>query len=182
MERAAAEYEGGSLVKALVTVSSKHGATKEIGEAIAETLRSAGIYVAVVEPEHVDSLIGYDAVVVGSALYMGRWMAPAREFVQRNAVALGRLPVWLFASGPIIGTLNAPSDGPDTAEGRKLQELVGAREAKVFAGELKKESLGFVEKQIVKMVKSPWGDYRPWEEIRAWAESIAKELNAVPAG
>jgi hypothetical protein len=32
------------------------------------------------------------------------------------------------------------------------------------------------------MVKSPWGDYRPWDEIRAWAESIAKELTAVPAG
>jgi hypothetical protein len=32
------------------------------------------------------------------------------------------------------------------------------------------------------MVKSPWGDYRPWDEIRSWAESIAHELEAVPAG
>jgi menaquinone-dependent protoporphyrinogen oxidase len=169
-------------MKALVTVSSKHGATQEIGEAIAETLRAAEVDVATIAPEDVDSLDGYDAVVVGSALYMGRWMGPAREFVKTNAPALSKLPVWLFASGPIIGTLNAPNDGPDTVEGRNLQESIGARDARVFAGELKKESLGFVEKQIVKMVKSPWGDYRPWDEIRAWAESIAKELNAVPAG
>lgn len=169
-------------MKALVTVSSKHGATAEIGEAIAQTLRDANIYVATIAPDHVESLDGYEAVVVGSALYMGRWMGEAREFVQKNAVALGSLPVWLFASGPIIGTLNAPSEGPDTAEGLRLKELIGARDAKVFPGELKKESLGLVEKQIVKMVKSPWGDYRPWDEIRVWAESIVKELMAVPAG
>ena len=169
-------------MKVLVTVASKHGATAEIGTAIADTLREAGLYVAELTPEHVNSLAEFDAVVVGSALYMGRWMGEARDFVNENAEALSKKPVWLFASGPIIGTLNAPNDGADAAEGQKLQELIGAREARVFAGELKKESLGFVEKQIVKMVKSPWGDYRPWDEIRSWAESIAHELEAVPAG
>jgi menaquinone-dependent protoporphyrinogen oxidase len=169
-------------MKVLVTVASKHGATTGIGEAIAETLRSKGLYVAFIEPQSVDSVDEFDAVVVGSALYMGRWMGEARDFVKENAEALSERPVWLFASGPIIGTLNAPNDGADAAEGRKLQELIGARETRVFAGELKKESLGFVEKQIIKMVKSPWGDYRPWDEIRAWAESIAHELEAVPAG
>jgi menaquinone-dependent protoporphyrinogen oxidase len=169
-------------MKVLVAVASKHGATTEIGRAIATTLQERGVYAAVMSPEHVSRIDGYDGVIVGSALYMGKWLAPAREFIKENAEALSKLPVWLFASGPIIGTSNAPTDGADAAEGRKLQESIGAKEAKVFAGELKKESLSFVEKQIVKMVKSPWGDYRPWDEIRAWADSIAKELNAVPAG
>ena len=169
-------------MKALVTVASKHGATAEIGRAIADKLRETGIYVAEQTPERVNSVDEFDAVIVGSALYMGRWMGEARDFVKENAEALNNKQVWLFASGPIIGTLNAPNDGADAAEGRKLQELIGAHEPKVFAGELKKESLGFVEKQIVKMVKSPWGDYRPWDEIRAWADSIAHELQAVPAG
>jgi len=169
-------------MKALVTVTSKHGATAEIGRVIADKLREAGVYVAEQTPDRVNSLADFDAVIVGSALYMGRWMGEAREFVKDNAEELSKKPVWLFASGPIIGTQNAPNDGADAAEGRKLQELIGARESRVFAGELKKESLGFVEKQIVKMVKSPWGDYRPWDEIRAWAESIAHELEAVPAG
>jgi menaquinone-dependent protoporphyrinogen oxidase len=169
-------------MKVLVAVASKHGATMEIGKAIAASLQEKGVYAAVMSPEHVSLVDGYDGVIVGSALYMGKWLGPAREFIQKNADNLRRLPVWLFASGPIIGTLNAPTDGPDTAEGRKLQELIGAREAKVFAGELKKENLGFVEKQIIKMVKSPWGDYRPWDEIRAWAGQIADEMTAVPAG
>ena len=161
-------------MKALVTVSSKHGATAEIGTVIAETLRAAGIDVAEMTPEHVASLDGYDAVIVGSGLYMGRWMGEARDFVQKNAVALYGRPVWLFASGPVTPV----DDEGDAAEGKKLKELIGAREAKVFPGQLKPEGLGFVEKQIVKMIKSPWGDYRPWDEIRAWAGGIAEQINA----
>jgi len=169
-------------MKVLVTVASKHGATAEIGGAIATTLRDAGLYVSEVTPEHVASVDEFDAVVVGSALYMGRWMGAAREFVEDNVDALRGRPVWLFASGPIMGHIDNPDEGPDTVEGRKLAALIGARDAKVFAGELKKDSLGFVEKQIVKMVKSPWGDYRPWDDIDGWAKEIAEALEAVPVG
>ena len=135
-------------MKVLVTVASKHGATTGIGEAIAETLRSKGLYVAVIEPQRVESVEEFDAVIVGSGIYMGRWLAAAREFVEDNAVALGKKPVWLFGSGPIIGTLNAPNDGADAAEGKKLQDLIGAHEAKVFAGE---REIGF----ITSAAKSP---------------------------
>jgi len=165
-------------MKVLVTVASKHGATTGIGEAIAETLRSKGLYVAVIEPQQVDSVEEFDAVIVGSGIYMGRWLAAAREFVEDNAVALGKRPVWLFGSGPTPPV----DDEGDTADSNRLKELIGARDARVFAGELKQESLGFVERQIVKMIKSPWGDYRPWEAIEDWAESIADELIATPVG
>ena len=162
-------------MKALVTVSSKHGATKEIGDAIADALRSAGIEVVAIAPEHVDLLAGYDVVVVGSALYMGRWMGPARALVSTRADQLRQLPVWLFASGPVTQV----DDAGDAAEGKKLQELIGARDARVFAGQLKKEGLSFVERQIAKMIHSPWGDYRPWDDIREWAQSIATSIHGV---
>jgi menaquinone-dependent protoporphyrinogen oxidase len=163
-------------MKVLVTVASKHGATAGIGEAIAETLRSSDLYVALIEPQRIESVDEFDAVIVGSGIYMGRWLAPARDFVQANAAALSKKPVWLFASGP---TPPAVDEG-DTADGDRLMALIGARDSKVFPGELKKESLGFVEKQIVRMIKSPFGDYRPWDEIRLWAAKIAEELKAVP--
>lgn len=165
-------------MKVLVAVASKHGATTEIGKAIAATLQDKGVYAAVMSPEHVSRVDGYDAVIVGSALYMGRWLGPARDFIQTNADDLRRLPVWLFASGPVTPV----DDEGDAAEGKKLAELIGARDAKVFAGQLKQDSLGFVEKQVVRMIKSPWGDYRPWSAIAAWAGEIADELRAVPAG
>jgi menaquinone-dependent protoporphyrinogen oxidase len=165
-------------MKALVAVSSKHGGTQEIGQAIAESLRAAGIDADVIPPERVPSLDGYDAVVAGSALYMGRWMGPARDFVNGHADALRGRPVWLFASGPVTGV----EDPADAAEGLKLLELVGGRDFRLFPGRLERDGLGFAERTLVRMIKSPWGDYRPWESIRQWADAIATALNAAPVG
>jgi menaquinone-dependent protoporphyrinogen oxidase len=163
-------------MKALVTVASKHGSTDEIGRVIADSLRAAGIEVDVSAPERVASVDDYDAVVVGSALYMGRWLGPAREFVRGQADSLRARPVWLFASGPVTGK----EDAADAAEGHKLLELVGARDVRVFPGKLDRNGLGFGERTIVRMIKSPWGDYRPWDSIREWATSIATAIKAVP--
>ena len=51
--------------------------------------------------EEVDSLDGYDACVIGSAVYVGHWLDPARELVETHARALAGRPVWLFSSGPL---------------------------------------------------------------------------------
>jgi menaquinone-dependent protoporphyrinogen oxidase len=161
-------------MKMLVTVASKHGATEGIGRQIASTLVTAGHEVELVKPEEVQSLAGYDAAIVGSAIYMGRWMAEARDFVENHAEILRGMPVWLFASGPVTPV----TDEGDTQDGDHLAELIGARGNRVFAGKLEEHELGFFERQIVKMIHSPWGDYRPWDTIREWAEEIAKELNA----
>lgn len=165
-------------MKALVTVASRHGATTEIGTAVAESLQAAGIEVDVVPPDGVGSLAGYDAVIVGSGLYLGRWLGPARTFVEARADELRRVPVWLFASGPITPV----KDEADIAEGEKLRALIGGRDNRLFAGRLEKRGLNVFERVSVSMVGSPWGDYRPWDEIRHWAEGIAVALReAAPA-
>ena len=162
-------------MKVLVAVSSKHGSTREIAESIAGTVREAGIVVEVVDAEHVRSIDGYDAVVIGSALYMGRWMGPARELAKGSADALHARPGWLFSSGPMAPDVVDPADA---AEGNKLLELVGGREHRVFPGKADRDEFGFFERRVVAMVKSPYGDYRDWTEIEAWAAGIAAELTA----
>ena len=125
-------------MKMLVAVSSKHGSTREIAGLIAATIRDAGIEVEVAEAQDVGSVTPYDAVIIGSALDMGRWMGPARELVNRSAEALRTRPVWLFTSGPM---------GRDIVylgrRGRQDQplELVGARDHRVFAGKAECVSL-----------------------------------------
>ncbi len=156
----------------MVSVASKHGATKEIGDVIAERLRDAHIEVEVMPPLDLPPLDDYDAFVLGSAVYMGRWIAEARDLISNNFFILRGKPVWLFSSGPITET----SDADDSSEGDRLLAEVDGREHRVFAGKLEKNGLGWTERTIVRMVDSPWGDYRPWDEIRAWADSIAKEL------
>jgi len=165
-------------VKLLIAVSSKHGSTRQIARSIGQTVREAGVEVDVVDAQNVESVASYDAVVVGSAVQLGRWMRPARDLVNGAADALRTRPVWLFSSGPLGRGIVDPADA---AEGLKLLALVGAREHRVFPGKADKQELGFIERRIVSMVKSPWGDHRDWPAIREWAASIARELTTVPA-
>jgi menaquinone-dependent protoporphyrinogen oxidase len=162
----------------LIAVSSKHGSTREIAESIAETIRESGIEVVVADAQDVESVAPYDAVVIGSAIFMGRWMGPARELVNRSVDVLRTRPVWLFSSGPMGRDIVDPADA---AEGLKLLELVGGRDHRVFPGKADKAELGFTERTILRMVKNPYGDHRDWPAIREWAMSIATELTALPA-
>ena len=165
-------------MKILVTTASKHGATAEIGDAIAGKLREHDLEAEVAEPGAVASLDGYDAVILGSAVYAGRWMDAARRFSEHHHAALRRRPVWLFSSGP-IGEPLEPKEEP--ADGHRLLGDLGAREHRVFPGRVNSSDLGWVERTITKMVKAPDGDFRDFDAIRTWAAEIADELAAATA-
>jgi hypothetical protein len=100
--------EEAAMVQAvLVTYASKHGSTKEVAEAIGATLRSLGSRVDVAAAGGVKDLAGYDAVVVGSAVYHDRWQEEARNLLKRVRPQLCERPTWLFSSGPTGGTPDA---------------------------------------------------------------------------
>ena len=165
-------------MRVLVSVASKHDSTTGIGAAIAKTLRDAGIEIEVVVPEKVASLEGIDAVILGSGVYYGRWLAPALEFVDRHRDALQKLPVWLFSSGP-LGRPDPKPEG-DPAGLPELVESLHAREHRVFAGSLDQRQLGLGERAVVRVVKAPAGDFRDWETISSWAHLIARQLTEAP--
>ena len=84
----------------LVAYASRHGATEEIARDIAQRLTSRG-HLVTAEPVSSDpDPEQYEAVVVGSAVYIEHWDKRALEFVHRHAVALASRPTWLFSSGP----------------------------------------------------------------------------------
>ncbi len=161
----------------LVTAASKHGSTLEIATAIGAELRQAGHVVDVVDVRQNPALAGYDTAVIGSAIYMGSWLAEAHTFIEANQAALAQMPVWLFSSGP-LGAENPQPEG-DPAQLPELLDLTQARGHQIFVGSLDKSDLGMMEKMMVKAVKAPYGDFRDWEVIRAWAREIAAALTAV---
>ena len=83
----------------LVTAASKHGATDEVADAIAKRIEASGITVDRLAPADVTSVSGYDAVVVGSAVYILQWMPEAHDFMERfkDELPVGR--VWAFSVG-----------------------------------------------------------------------------------
>ncbi len=159
----------------LVTAASRHGATREIAEAVARVLGEHSVAADLVELEHVGDLGRYDAVVLGSAVYLGRWLKPALEFAERHADELAARPTWLFSSGPIVGDPPAPEPA-DEAAGLRVLELTHAREHRLFAGKLDKSDLGLLEKTAVRAAHATEGDFRDWAEIERWAAGIASEL------
>jgi menaquinone-dependent protoporphyrinogen oxidase len=160
-------------MKVLLTVASRHGATEEIGETIAGVLRDAGLAVQTAPPDAIASLDDFDAVILGSAVYAGRWIDSARRFSERHHAELRNKPVWLFSSGP-IGEPLAPLE--ESADGVRLARDLDARDHRTFAGRIDPDALGWVERTITRMVKAPDGDFRDWEAIRAWADEIAGSL------
>jgi len=159
-------------MRVLVTAASRHGSTEDIAAAIVRVLHLRGLAADLVEPAEVTDLSEYDAVVLGSAVYAGRWMAPATDLVARFRPQLAGRPVWLFSSGPVGSPAN-PAEGPAVS---KLMEQTGALGHRVFAGKLDKAELGRLERTMVRAVRAPEGDYRNWDDIAAWATSIADDL------
>jgi menaquinone-dependent protoporphyrinogen oxidase len=159
----------------LVSAASKHGATAEIAEAIGRVLRERGLAVDVRRAENVTMVDGYDAVVLGSGVYVGRWLEAARKLVEAEATILAARPVWLFSSGP-VGDPPKPAEEPvDIAE---IVRATGARDHQVFAGRIDKGRLGFGERAMVLALRAPVGDFRDWPAIEEWARGIADALLA----
>ena len=178
----------------LVVCASKHGATGEIAERVAQTMAAAGQQAQARPVTAAGDLTGYDAFVVGSAVYMGHWQKEAVEFVRRNRAVLAGHPVWLFSSGP-LGTEPVDAQGRDltvAAEPKELAEFTGAihpRGPRVFFGVLDPGRLGLGERAIRKLQAGrallPEGDFRDWAQIEAWARVIARDPalgTGVPTG
>lgn len=164
----------GGTTNVLVAVASRHGATREIAEAIGRKLTAAGVAADVRAVEDVEDLEGYTAIVLGSAVYVGSWLEPATAFAVRRGDRLRRPPTWLFSSGPI-------GDPPDPADEHavRIDEMLaetGAREHRVFTGRVDKHLLGFGERAVVLAVRAPEGDFRDREAIGDWSRGIAAAI------
>jgi menaquinone-dependent protoporphyrinogen oxidase len=159
----------------LVSAASKYGATGEIADAVAAVLAERGLEVTVLPPEQVGEIELFDAAVLGSAVYMGQWMRPARELVDRHGAALAARPVWLFSSGP-VGEPAKPAENP--VDFSKILETTKARDHRLFAGRLIRKHLSFPDRAMASAIRAQEGDFRNWAEIRAWAADIASALQS----
>ena len=160
-------------MKVLVAAASKHGSTMAMAAAIGDALRRPGIHVEVMPVDDVEGVDGYEGVVLGSAVYAGHWMKPAKEFVERFGEECAAIPVWLFSSGPLG---DPPKPEEDPIDAGPMIEATGALAHRVFPGALFKDRLGFGERTLVKAVHAPYGDFRAWDDLRSWADEIAGAL------
>ena len=163
-------------MRVLIVPASRHGGTAEMGRVMAATLRSRGLDVDVSQPEHMFDLSPYGAAIIGSGLYLGDWLGPARAFVDDHRDALRGLPCWLFSSGPLGDAAPEEPINEDLVD--YFLDWTGAQEHRLFGGRLELDRLSRTERYIARWVGAVDGDYRSMDEVEAWAASIADSLLA----
>ncbi len=132
--------------------------------------------------ENVKDITPYDAIILGSPVYMGQWQSKAADFLRKHETELAQRPVWLFSSGP-----TGEGDPQDRLKGWKfpdvllpITERIKPRDIALFHGNLDPAKLSIVERIVVKGVKASTGDFRDWNVIRDWANKIVQSLQGAP--
>lgn len=165
-------------MRVLVAVASRHGGTWGIGERVAEVLRARGHAVELREPEDVVDAQGYDALVLGSAVYTGHWLPAARALADR--VVAGGVPplVWLFSSGLATQPAAAANSPHELAA---LGAALHVRGHRSFRGRLDMAALSFAERAIIAGARARAGDHRNLELVGEWAHGLADVMALQPA-
>lgn len=158
--------------KILIAYASQYGSTGGVAEAIGKELCSKGAKADILLMRNVKNLSSYQGVVVGSAIFRGKWMPEAVDFVKANAEILHQVPVAYFL---VCMTLHQPSE-----ENRRialsyfdavLQTIPQVKPVDIepFAGAMHYSNLSWLNKKIIQSKGVTEGDFRDWEAIRAWA-------------
>jgi menaquinone-dependent protoporphyrinogen oxidase len=159
----------------LVAYASRFGTTAEVAQAIAVALREQGLRVELLPAEEVDDLGPYSGVVLGGGIYIGRWHRDARGFVRLFEEELRRIPVAVFALGPVTDRPNDQADSEGQLR-RNLERLpVKPFDVRVFGGAFDPAKVAFPFNRM------PAADVRNWDTIRAWALKLAGRFQAVRA-
>ena len=167
------------MTRVLVAYATKSGSAQGVAERIGETLTEQGAEVEVRSVKERLDVTSYDAVVLGSAIRMGKWLKGATSFAEKNREALSKIPTAYFL---VCLTL--------AKEPEKLDEVAAyldpVRESipeikpvgvGLFAGGFYPNKLSLLPRTILSKMGSVEGDHSDPEAIKAWAEEIAPKLS-----
>ena len=164
----------------LVAYASWAGSTAGVAERIAEVLNRNGFAAETLRAKDVPDTSPYGAVVLGTAVHAGRPKSEALKFVDQNRADLTSKP---FAAFVVCLAMTA-TDEKGRAQAATYLEPVRQKVKPVcegrFAGCYDPRKLNFVLRAIMERMKTPAGDFRKWEEIEAWAASLAPLLSNRP--
>jgi menaquinone-dependent protoporphyrinogen oxidase len=161
----------------LVAYASKAGSTGEVAGAIGQALAVNGATVDVYPVEAVPNIQDYQAVIVGSAIRAGRWLAVATRFVETHRSYLSHIPTAYFTCCMTLSE--------ETEENRRralgymdpARRMVTPLTVGAFAGKLDYSKLSFLDGLMMRVMGGGIeGDFRPWEAIRAWANTLRPTL------
>ena len=178
------------MAKVLIPYGTTEGQTAKIAEVIADVIHDAGHEADAVDIKSLSDTVpgGYDAVIVGASIHMGKHDKHVVQFVQKNHDALERLPSAFFSV-----SLAAHGD-PQEAEGYvdQFEDESGWRPGQIalFGGALLYTHYGFIKRRMMKKIaRDKPGDlgldtsrdyvYTEWDAVKRFAEHFVEKLGSV---
>lgn len=167
--------------RVLIAYATRSGTTGEVADRIGSVLESHGFKVDVLPVKRVKDLGPYAAAVIGSAVRLDQWLPEATEFVKKHRRELGLMPTAFFS---VCLTAADPNEERRKLMARFSESACTFRppdDQAFFAGRLELKRLPLLPRMMARGVKVKEGDFRDWESIRAWSESLSTRFKE-PAG
>lgn len=158
--------------RVLIAYASKAGSTAETAVRMGETLSRRGCSVDVRPVSKVTDLASYQAVVLGSTIRIGSLLPEMMTFVKNNQAALQQKPLSLFIMCMTLEKDNEETRKTVSAYLEPVRALVQPASEGLFAGTMIPGKLSLIERLMMKAMKTPVGDFRQWDQINSWTESI----------
>jgi len=162
--------------KILVAYATRAGSTREIAGAIGEELERQDLAVDVIDCREVTELAPYQAVIIGSPVYMGKLLPEIPKFAKKHEGSFVSRPV----AGFVVGIpLAEPTPGNLTRARALLDDALKPAEVRdfgLFTGRLEADRLSFWQRKLSEVMKAKFGDFRDPEAIRRWAEHLPGSL------
>ena len=175
------------MARILIPYGTTEGQTAKIAEVIADLIGEMGHEADVLDIKRADTVPdGYDAVILGASIHMGKHDKHVVEFVRKNHDTLERLPSAFFSV-----SLAAYGDTKE-AEGYvdQFEDETGWRPDQValFGGALLYTHYGFIKRRMMKRIaKDKPGHlgvdtsrdyvYTEWDAVTRFAEHFAEKLD-----
>jgi menaquinone-dependent protoporphyrinogen oxidase len=182
----------------LIVYGTRYGASESTAEEIARVLRGEGIDVKVinVQKEAVKDISGYDLVIIGSGMQMGKWTGAAEGFLKKFQKELANQKTAIFVSSAAQALIEYEKKTADIEKARK--EYLEEKAAKynlhpvsmvIFGGVWDYNKMFFLFRKTLasfkpkieaagfKEIKPGLYDTRNWETIRTWAKELAAKIN-----
>lgn len=166
--------------KVLVAYASFSGSTAETAEFIGKKLSEKKMEADVLPVDKVKSLEGYDAVIIGSGVIMGKMKASAVNFAKKQMNAMSKIPVAFF-----LVCLTMQNDTPEsrkTASGYidPVRPYIKPFSEGFFPGRVEFNKIPFPMRLITllpafkKSVQE--GDWRDWKKVEKWIDGVTSKL------
>ena len=167
--------------RALVVFATRNGSTKEIAEAVAQTLSANGVEATASDAASADDLSEFELVVIGSPIQGGMLHEEVLAFIECHHLELMDRTVAMFTVGmlPVSNALEAKGEHEGAIEQARLRAPgVKAISHAIFPGAYDPRKVGFVSRKLMEQKRAPIGDFRNWDLVRGWAAGLKERLAA----